>query len=221
MSHAPGLKAALKRGALITAANWPLVAAQFIAESTLKLLLAVPVLGGIFLVALLMDADVGELISGSPSEIVQAVFNAMAASPPALVAFVAAFLLVMLGGSALTFVVKAGTVSVLASAEAAAGPIDRPPLEPARRCAAPTSPTSSRSSTAAAAVGALREARRLPAARLRRHRGRVLRPGARRPGARLELRHPARMDARDRSPPRASCSSGSRSSTWSTCSRRW
>ena len=54
------------------------MAAQFIAESTLKLLLAVPVLGGIFLVALLMDADVGELISGSPSEIVQAVFNAMA-----------------------------------------------------------------------------------------------------------------------------------------------
>jgi hypothetical protein len=51
MSHAPGLKAALKRGALITAANWPLVAVQFVAESTLKLLLAVPVLGGIFLVA--------------------------------------------------------------------------------------------------------------------------------------------------------------------------
>jgi hypothetical protein len=128
MAHAPGLKVALKRGALITAANWPLVASQFIAEATLKLLLAVPVLGGIFLVALLMDADVGELISGSPSEIVQAVFNAMRASPPALVAFGAAFLLVMLGGSALTFVVKAGTVSVLATAEAASGPIDRPPL---------------------------------------------------------------------------------------------
>jgi hypothetical protein len=128
MPHAPGLKAALKRGALVTAANWPLVAAQFIAEATLKLLLAVPVLGGIFLVALLMDADVGKLISGSPSEIVQAVFDAMRASPPALVAFAAAFLLVMLGGSALTFVVKAGTVSVLATAEAAGGPIDRPPL---------------------------------------------------------------------------------------------
>ena len=128
MPHAPGLKVALKRGALVTAANWPLVAAQFIAESTLKLLLAVPVLGGIFLVALLMDADVGELISGSPSEIVQAVFTAMRANPPALVAFATAFLLVMLGGSALTFVVKAGTVSVLASAEAAAGTIERPPL---------------------------------------------------------------------------------------------
>ena len=81
MSHAPGLKAALKRGALIAAANWPLVVVQFVAESTLKLLLAVPVLGGIFLVALLLDADVGELISGSPSEIVQAVFNAMRRKP--------------------------------------------------------------------------------------------------------------------------------------------
>jgi hypothetical protein len=128
MSQPPGLKAALKRGALVTAANWPLVATQFVAESTLKLLLAVPVLGGVFLVALLMNADVGEMISGSPSEIVQAVFNAMRASPPALVSFAAAFLLVMLGGSALTFVVKSGTVAVLAQADAAAGPIERPPL---------------------------------------------------------------------------------------------
>jgi len=128
MSYAPGLKATLKRGALVTAANWPLVVVQFIAESTFKLLLAVPVLGGIFLVALLLDADVAELISGSPSEIVQAVMNAMRASPPALVAFLAAFLLVMAGGSALTFVVKGGTVSVLALADAAAGPIERPPL---------------------------------------------------------------------------------------------
>ena len=127
MPHAPGLKAALKRGALIAAANWPLVAAQFIAESTLKLLLAVPVLGGIFLVALLMDADVGELISGSPARSSRRCSTRWRASPPALVAFAAAFLLVMAGGSALTFVVKAGTVSVLASAEAAAGPIERPP----------------------------------------------------------------------------------------------
>ena len=70
MSHAPGLKAALKRGALLAAANWPLVAVQFIAESTLKLLLAVPVVGGIFLVVLLLDADVEELLRGDLREIV-------------------------------------------------------------------------------------------------------------------------------------------------------
>ena len=128
MSQAPGLKAALKRGALVAAANWPVVAVQFIAESTLKLLLAVPVLGGIFLVALLLDADVGQLISGSTTEIVQGVFGAFRASTPALIAFALAFLLVMLGGSALTFVVKGGTVAILVAAEAAAGPIERPPL---------------------------------------------------------------------------------------------
>ena len=54
MHDAPGLKATLKRGALVAAANWPLVAVQFVAESTLKLLLAVPVVGGIFLVVLVL-----------------------------------------------------------------------------------------------------------------------------------------------------------------------
>ena len=63
MSHAPALKTALKRGALIAAANWPLVVVQFIAESTLKLMLGVPVVGGIFLVVLLLDADVEELLA--------------------------------------------------------------------------------------------------------------------------------------------------------------
>jgi hypothetical protein len=128
MSQAPGLKAALKRGALVTAANWPLVLVQFIAEATLQLVLAVPVLGGVFLVSLLLDADVGELISGSPFEIVQAVFTALTASPAAVVAFAAAILLVVLGGSALTFVVKGGTVALLAQADRMAGPIEQPPL---------------------------------------------------------------------------------------------
>ena len=55
MADAPGLKATLKRGALVAAANWPLVAVQFVAESTLKLLLAVPVVGGLFLAVLLLS----------------------------------------------------------------------------------------------------------------------------------------------------------------------
>ena len=36
--------------------------------------------------------------------------------------------MVLLGGSALTFIVKGGTVAILAEAEAQAGPIERPPL---------------------------------------------------------------------------------------------
>jgi hypothetical protein len=128
MPQPPALKASLKRGAFVAAANWPLVAVQFIAEGTLKLLLAVPVVGGIFLVLLLLGADVEEVLSGDVREIVGSVFTALRANPAALVAFGAAFLLVMVGGSLLTFVVKGGTVAILAAAEEMAGPIERPPL---------------------------------------------------------------------------------------------
>lgn len=128
MSHAPGLKIALKRGALVAAANWPLVAIQFVAESTLKVILGVPVVGGIFLVVLLLDADVEELLGGDVRDIVTAVFTSLRANPAALTAFALAFLVVLIGGSVLTFVVKAGTVAVFAEAEANAGAIERPPL---------------------------------------------------------------------------------------------
>lgn len=128
MVEPPGLKATLKRGALVAAANWPLVAVQFIAESTLKLLLAVPVVGGIFLVVLLLGANADELLAGDVRDIVAAVFGAMRHNGAALIAFSVAFAVVLLGGSALTFVVKAGTVSLIARAEATAGDIERPPL---------------------------------------------------------------------------------------------
>jgi hypothetical protein len=125
---APGLKATLKRGALVAAANWPLVVVQFVTESTLKLLLAVPVVGGIFLVVLLLGANVDEILAGDVREIVAAVFDALGQSPAALAAFSIAFGIVLLGGSALTFIVKGGTVSLLAKGEAQAGPVERPPL---------------------------------------------------------------------------------------------
>lgn len=135
MTEAPGLKATLKRGALIAAANWPLVAVQFVAESTLKLLLAVPVVGGIFLVVLLLGGSADQLLSGDVRDIVAGVFSAMRQNVFALVAFSIAFGLVLLGGSALTFVIKGGTVSLLAAAEVRAGAIERPPvrLEALRR----------------------------------------------------------------------------------------
>ena len=128
MTHPLPMKAALKRGALITAANWPLVAVQFIAEATLKVLLAVPVLGGLFLAVLLLGGEAEELLAGDLRDIVAAVFANLRANPVAFAAFGLAFLLVLLGGSALTFVVKAGTVALLAEAEMGAGPIERPPL---------------------------------------------------------------------------------------------
>jgi hypothetical protein len=128
MPQAPGLKTALKRGALVAAANWPLVVTQFIAESTLKVILGVPVVGGIFLVVLLLDANVDELLNGDLRDIVAAVFTSLRANPAALTAFALSFLVVLIGGSILTFIVKGGTVAVFVDAEANAGAIERPPL---------------------------------------------------------------------------------------------
>jgi hypothetical protein len=128
MTDAPALKTALKRGALIAAANWPLIVVQFVAESTLKLILGVPVVGGIFLVVLLLDADVEEVLRGDVREIVASVFSAMLANPAALTSFIIAFLVVLIGGSFLTFIVKGGTVAVLVQADQHAGAIERPPL---------------------------------------------------------------------------------------------
>lgn len=128
MTHSLALKAALKRGALVAAANWPLILVQFIAEAMLKLLLAVPTIGGVFLVMLLLQTDVEDVLGGGLRDIAATVFSALRANPIALLAFALAFVLVLVGGSALTFVVKGGTVSLLAAAEASAGTIERPPL---------------------------------------------------------------------------------------------
>jgi hypothetical protein len=128
MTQNLGLKSALKRGALLAAANWPLVLVQFVAESSLKLLLAVPVVGGAFLVALLLDTSLTDLLGGDARQIVTAIISALTASPAALVAFVCATLVVLVGGSIVTFVVKGGTIALLAEAERTAGPLERPPL---------------------------------------------------------------------------------------------
>ena len=128
MTDTPGLKAALKRGALIAAANWPLVIVQFVAESSLKLMLAVPIVGGAFLVALLLDTSLADLLRGDAREIVTSIVAALMQSPAALAAFTAASLLVLVGGSMITWAVKAGTVALLADAERLAGPVERPPL---------------------------------------------------------------------------------------------
>jgi hypothetical protein len=128
MRSTPGLKAALKRGALIAEANWPLVIVQFVAESSLKLMLAVPIVGGAFLVALLLDTSLTDLLRGDVRDIVTSILSALMASPAALIAFVLSGLVVLVGGSIVTFIVKGGTIALLAEAERVAGPIERPPL---------------------------------------------------------------------------------------------
>lgn len=122
------LKLLLKRGALLAAANWPTVAIQFAAQATFHALLAVPILGAAILVAVLLGADLANLIQGSLRENFTLIANTLMAEPVALAAFIAAFGIVLLGGSILMFLVKGGIVDVILAADGAAGPIERAPL---------------------------------------------------------------------------------------------
>jgi hypothetical protein len=122
------LKHLLKRGALLTAANWPIVVIQFAAETTFQVLLAVPIVGAAVLVAVLLGGDLADLLQGSLRDVFTTVASTLLSEPVALVAFGTAFSLVLLGGSVLMFAVKGGTVEVLLAANAAAGPIEREPL---------------------------------------------------------------------------------------------
>ena len=122
------LKYALKRGALIAAANWPVIVVQEIADSLFKVLLAMPLIGGVFLVALVLGAEPVALMSLGWRDLVATIVASLMSRPVVLIAFLAALTVVIVGGSLFVFLVKAGTVSVLVTGDRAAGPIERPPL---------------------------------------------------------------------------------------------
>lgn len=122
------LKACLKRGALISAANWHVVIVQFAADVLFKTLIAVPIVGGVFLAVLLVGGDPSDVLQRPVGEILPAMAAALTAQPVALAAFLLAISLVVVGGSLLMFLVKGGTVTVLVAAERSAGSIEHPPL---------------------------------------------------------------------------------------------
>lgn len=132
MTDRPHVHSLLKRGALVTAANWPVVVIQFVADTSFKVLLSVPVVGGALLVGAAAGGEFRGLTEGDLRAVVAATADALAATPVALAAFVAAFALVLIGGSVVMFLVKAGTVAVLAEADGAAGSVERPPLRLAK-----------------------------------------------------------------------------------------
>src|SRR5207248_9888858 len=111
------LKYLLKRGALLTAANWQVVVVQFAVDTTFWVLLAVPVIGAAVLVAVLLGGSVTDLLQGSLREIFTTVFSALLSEPVALVAFITSIGIVLFGGSALMWVVKGGTMDVLLAAD--------------------------------------------------------------------------------------------------------
>jgi hypothetical protein len=122
------LKAAVKRGALIAAANWPVTLIQASADSLFKLLLAAPLIGGVFLVALAVGSEPGALIALESREMLATVIEALRAQPMVLAAFALAVAIVAVGGSLFVFLIKSGTVATLVSAEREVGPIEEPPL---------------------------------------------------------------------------------------------
>lgn len=125
----PGsLKFALKRGALVTAANWQIVIVQFVADTLFKTMLAVPIVGGVVLVALVTGGTPIDLLRQEPGQIISTLVGVLLAQPNALAAFLGALGLILAGGSVLMFAVKAGSVTVLLAGERAAGAIEQPPL---------------------------------------------------------------------------------------------
>src|SRR5919108_3421842 len=75
------LKAAVKRGALIAAANWPVTLIQATADSLFKLLLAAPLIGGVFLVALAIGGGPTAIISLESREMMATIASALTARP--------------------------------------------------------------------------------------------------------------------------------------------
>ena len=122
------LRAALKRGALITAANWPVIVVQFIVVSIARVALAVPIAGGAFMVAVLSNADVTSIFSGGLRSAAGIVIASLLNRPIALWSFIAALTVVAAGSGVISWLAQAGVMGTLATGERAAGDLHRPPL---------------------------------------------------------------------------------------------
>ncbi|NOT25319.1 MAG: hypothetical protein HOP16_04375 [Acidobacteria bacterium] len=126
MSHT--LKASIKRGALIAAANWQVSVIQASADSLFKLLLAAPIIGGVFLMALAVGSEPESLLSLEWRQMVVTIASSLFERPVVLSAFLLSVAVVAVGGSLFVFLVKAGTVATLVRSDREAGPIEEPPL---------------------------------------------------------------------------------------------
>lgn len=123
------LKLSLKRGALVTAANWQVVLVQFVADTLFKTLIAVPIVGGLALVALVVGGNPFDLLRlDDLTQTVSTMISVLLAQPVALAAFAIALGVILTGGSILMFAIKAGSVTVLLAGDRAAHAIEVPPL---------------------------------------------------------------------------------------------
>ena len=102
---------------------------QFVADTLFKTLVAVPVVGGLVLVALVVGGNPLELVRFDDlTQTISAMVGVLLAQPFALAAFAIALGTIVAGGSTMMFAVKAGTVTVLLAGDRSAGTIELPPL---------------------------------------------------------------------------------------------
>ncbi len=123
------LKFTLKRGVLLAAANWQATLVQAAADSLFKLLIAVPAIGGISFVGLVVGAEPSGLLALEWREMVTTIVGALLSQPLVLLAFLAALAIVLIGGSLLLFLAKGGTVAVLTEGDRRVGDaVEQAPL---------------------------------------------------------------------------------------------
>lgn len=123
------LKATLKRGALIAAANWQVTLIQSVADSLFKLLIVAPMIGGVLLVALVLGAEPREMAALDWRDLITTIVAALMSHPVVLAGFLSSLGVVVGGGSIFVFLVKSGTVATLVEGDEHAGPIEQPPLQ--------------------------------------------------------------------------------------------
>ncbi len=123
------LRAALKHGALIVAANWPVVLIEFALESLYKFALAVPVIGGAVMVAVLLGDDVTTIFGQDTRTAADLIVSALWGAPSALTTFFTAVGLVAVGGSLIMYAVKGGTLAILVDGERRGADIHEGPVD--------------------------------------------------------------------------------------------
>ena len=109
---------ALKRGGLVAAANWPIILIQASADALFKLVVAVPFVGGVVLVALIVGAEPVALLGLDLRDLAATILALLLARPLALAG------LCRRDGrrgrsaaSVFIFLLKGGTVALLVRAE--------------------------------------------------------------------------------------------------------
>jgi hypothetical protein len=105
------------------------VLVQFVADTLFKTLIAVPIVGGLMLVALVVGGNPFDILRlDDLTQTVSTMAGVLLAQPAALAAFIAALGVILVGGSVMMFAVKAGCITVLLAGDRSAGTIEVPPL---------------------------------------------------------------------------------------------